>query len=219
MAINSHAISIATVNKMKISPILLGMRRQKASKASSTSLTEWDEDGWEDLHDLRKSSEIVIADDTNAYQPFGDSIFAAPQEDLLESACRRDLLRDIMAHCSTAFYASLGSRRMSTIVREDYKVSNEISDKKTASDVWTLVLERLPLFLHEHTHARTNVSLSWLSAAQLQGQGVWKAGRFQDARHWEWEDDAHAGRVGGCEACRYRTDRAVAFLYRAGGHV
>ena len=164
MAINSHAISIATVNKMKISPILLGMRRQKASKASSTSLTEWDEEGWEDLHDLRKPSEIVIADDTNAYQLFGDSIFAAPQEDLLESACRRDLLGDIMAHCSTAFYASLGSRRMSTIVREDYKVSNEISETKTASDVRTLVLERLPLFLHEHTHARTKVSLSWLSA-------------------------------------------------------
>ena len=26
-----------------------------------------------------------------------------------------------------------------------------------------LVLERLPLFLHEHTHARTNYSYSWLN--------------------------------------------------------
>ena len=50
------------------------------------SPAEWDEEGWEDLHDLRKPSEIVIADDTNAYQLFGDSIFAAPQEDILESA-------------------------------------------------------------------------------------------------------------------------------------
>ena len=40
-----------------------------------------------------------------------------------------------------------------------------MSDTKTASDVRALVLERLPLFLHEHTHARTKVSLSWLSGA------------------------------------------------------
>jgi hypothetical protein len=63
----------------------------------------------------------------------------------------------------TGFYVSLGSRRLSTVVREDYKVSNEISDAKTAFDVRALVLERLPLFLHEHTHTRTKVSLSWLS--------------------------------------------------------
>ena len=96
LAVNSHAISIGTVSKMKISPILLGMRRQKTSKTSKTLLdkAEWDEEGWEDLHDLRKPSEIVIADDTNAYQLFGDSIFAAPQEDLLESAQRRDSVRD-----------------------------------------------------------------------------------------------------------------------------
>ena len=88
LAVNSHAISTGTMSKMKISPILLGMRRQKASKTflDKTLLAEWDEEGWEDLHDLRKPGEIVIADDTNAYQIFSDSIFAAPQEDLLESA-------------------------------------------------------------------------------------------------------------------------------------
>lgn len=67
---------------------------------------------------------------------------------------------------STGFYVSLGSRRLSTLVKEDYKVSNEILDTKTASDTRALVLERLPLFLHEHTHSRTKVSLSWLSGAQ-----------------------------------------------------
>ncbi|KAG9310114.1 hypothetical protein JVU11DRAFT_9726 [Chiua virens] len=148
LAVNMHAIGTGTMNKMKVSPILLGMRRQKASKAlmEKMPLGEWDEEGWEDLHDLRKPSEVVIADDTNAYQLFSDSIFAAPQEDLLES-----------------FYTSLGCRRLSTVVREEYKVLNEISDTKTATAVRTLVLERLPLFLHEHTHARTKVSLSWLS--------------------------------------------------------
>lgn len=76
------------MSKMKISPVLLGMRRQKASKTfpDKTLPSEWEEEGWDDLHDLRKASEIVIADDTNTYQLFSDSIFAAPQEDLLEGA-------------------------------------------------------------------------------------------------------------------------------------
>lgn len=68
-------------------------------------------------------------------------------------------------HALTGFYASLGSRRLSTVVREEYKVSHERSDSKVAADVRALVLERLPLFLHEHTHTRTKVSLSWLSGA------------------------------------------------------
>lgn len=64
------------------------------------------------------------------------------------------------------FYAALGSKRLSLIVRDEYKVSNELLHTKIASDTRTLVLERLPLFLHEHTHTRTRVSLSWLSSEQ-----------------------------------------------------
>ncbi|KAF9219210.1 hypothetical protein BS17DRAFT_798263 [Gyrodon lividus] len=121
----------------------------KATKSSSDKLSERDEDGWEELHDLQKPGEIVIADDTNAYQLFGDSIFTAPQEDLLEG-----------------FYETLGSKRLSAVVREEYKASNERLNTKVASDLQALVLERLPLFLHEHTHTRTKVSFSWFSSAQ-----------------------------------------------------
>ena len=41
-----------------------------------------------------------------------------------------------------------------------------MKDNKSAADIRTLLLERLPLFLHEHTHTRTKVSLSWLSSEQ-----------------------------------------------------
>jgi hypothetical protein len=84
LAVNHRLIPPATLSRMRISPVLLGVRRQKATKASPEKSSGWDEDEWEDLHDLRKPREIVIADDTNAYQLFGDSIFTAPQEDLLE---------------------------------------------------------------------------------------------------------------------------------------
>lgn len=69
---------------MNISPILLGVRRQTPTKAVTENIPESDEYGWEFQHSLLRVRDIVIADDTNAYQLFGDSIFAAPQEDLLE---------------------------------------------------------------------------------------------------------------------------------------
>ena len=65
----------------------------------------------------------------------------------------------------TAFYTSLGSQRLSRLVREEYKTSSEIATTKTGQEVRSLILERLPLFLYEHTHTPTKVSFSWFSAA------------------------------------------------------
>ena len=53
---------------------------------------------------------------------------------------------------------------MSTLIQDDYKTSVEIRDSKVAKEVRSLILERLPLFLHEHTHARTKVQYSWLNS-------------------------------------------------------
>lgn len=64
---------------------------------------------------------------------------------------------------SSAFYAELGSPRLSRLVREEYQTTAELRNSKTALEIRSLILERLPLFLHEHTHTRTRVSLSWLS--------------------------------------------------------
>jgi hypothetical protein len=79
---------------MRKSPIFLGMKRnpRKLNKTSD----DWDEDEWEILYDLKRPSEIVIADDTNAYQAFGDSLFAAPQEDILEGITQRLPIRSLM---------------------------------------------------------------------------------------------------------------------------
>jgi len=42
----------------------------------------------------------------------------------------------------------------------------ELNGSKQAVETRSLILERLPLFLHEHTHARTRVAFSWFSADQ-----------------------------------------------------
>lgn len=146
LAVNARLLSTGAVARMKVSPILIGFRRQRKPRKESDKALDLDEDDWELLYDLRKPLDVVIADDTNAYQMFGESIYTAPQEDLLEN-----------------FYAALGSKRLSAIVKEDYRVNSEMKHNKSAADARALLLERLPLFLHEHTHTRTKVSLSWLS--------------------------------------------------------
>jgi hypothetical protein len=65
-----------TVDRMTRSNMFLGSRRVKkdGSKASS----EGDEE------ELLQPKEVVIVDDIESYQIFGDRIFCAPQRDILE---------------------------------------------------------------------------------------------------------------------------------------
>ncbi len=57
----------------------------------------------------------------------------------------------------------LGSPKLSSLIREEYRTSAEIKDAKASRELRALVLERLPLFLHEHTNNRTKVQYSWLN--------------------------------------------------------
>ena len=56
----------------------------------------------------------------------------------------------------------LGSRRLSSLVKEEYLVRTEISNSKRPTYIRSLILERLPIFLHEHNHTKMKVSLDWL---------------------------------------------------------
>ena len=49
------------------------------------------------------------------------------------------------------------------MIKEDHKTSGEISGSRKAAETRALILERLPLFLHEHTHTKTKVSYTWLN--------------------------------------------------------
>jgi hypothetical protein len=63
---------------MKKEPILLGSLRRAASSG------DFEDDERDLQYDLKRPAEIVIADDNNALQNFGDTLFTAPQEDILE---------------------------------------------------------------------------------------------------------------------------------------
>jgi len=74
---------------MRKSAVLLGSRRQPSKAEGKGNTQDIDDDDYDLQYDLRKPDEIVIADDTYSHQAFGESLFAAPQEDILEGSCHR----------------------------------------------------------------------------------------------------------------------------------
>ncbi len=87
IAVNRQSISSAIITRMKRGAVLLGVRRVRKGKMGPSSVNDLEEEEeWDMEYDLKKPDDIVVVDDTNAYQYFGDKIFAAPQEDLLEGS-------------------------------------------------------------------------------------------------------------------------------------
>ena len=60
-------------------------------------------------------------------------------------------------------YLFLGSPRLSSLVKEYFRTSGEAHFSKIGAEVRHLILERLPLFLHEHPQSGIQVSLNWLN--------------------------------------------------------
>ncbi|KAG9080781.1 hypothetical protein FRC06_006170, partial [Ceratobasidium sp. 370] len=137
---------------MSRSPMLVGTRRvakksvrsPKARRASDAS----DDESDMDIHfELLRAEEILILDDAHSNSLFGHEIWGAPQEDVVEQ-----------------FYEKLGSKRLSALVYEEYRsIGSQNKSTKRAQDMHALVLERLPLFLHEHTHMRCLIKPDWLA--------------------------------------------------------
>ena len=60
-------------------------------------------------------------------------------------------------------YLFLGSLRLSSLFKEYYRTSGEAPYAKIGAEVRHLILERLPLFLHEHPQSGIEVSSNWLN--------------------------------------------------------
>ena len=62
--------------------MLLGTRRVK--KSGHKDLGGGNQDDWDFEDDFLQPNKVAIVDDINAYRLFGERIFCAPQEDILE---------------------------------------------------------------------------------------------------------------------------------------
>jgi len=59
-------------------------------------------------------------------------------------------------------YAALGSPRLGQLIKEEYRPVGEVKDAPDAAKVRKLVLERLPLFLHERNQTRVLIRPEWM---------------------------------------------------------
>jgi hypothetical protein len=104
--------------------------------------------------------------DDNTYGLFGDRIFCTPQVDAIESTQSSVLdfhallivIRVVVFH-----YSLLGSPRLSSLVREDHRTSRELPDSKIGANIRHLILDRLPLFLHNQSPSRTKLTSDWMN--------------------------------------------------------
>lgn len=153
---------------MSKEPVLVAQRRKPINTANDlpTSTAGWMSDDRDLEYALLKADQIVIIDDTNTYNLFGDSLSTAPEDDLLESEIFFLCFVSLIPHltvCSIEFYASLGTPRLSSLVEECCKTSKEIKDCSNAKEIRSIVLQRLPLFVHGRKHSWTFDISQWLS--------------------------------------------------------
>lgn len=132
LAYQNQAISNGTLHKMSRERTLLGVRRKKIE----------DQSGWDYEHLFGTCREVIIVDDVDDYQLFSDYLFVVPREEVLER-----------------FYASLGCRYLSEVVKERYNILYEIQNTETCDKLRSLILDRLPLFIQNYADGKPRFTI------------------------------------------------------------
>ena len=164
IAMNSQSLNPSTLDKLKKAEIFLASRWVKRKESDKvTDHVDGDED-WIVEYALRLPDQVAIMNDALVYQRFDKAIFCAPEDPILEGEYGSTYPQFCTLTLETvAFYESLGCELLSDLVQEEYKWTGETPWNGIALKVRSLVLERLPLFLHENTHQTTLFSLKWLN--------------------------------------------------------
>jgi len=147
IAANERSITPATKQKLRNSPALVATKMVPKQTSSKGKPEDGEDELYEAVHDLMVASNAVINDDQLAASVFASHVFCAPQEDMLES-----------------FYGSLGSPRLSALVKEEFRTGIEVKDGPAlahAERMRALIIERLPLFLNDMRSTSRSLALSW----------------------------------------------------------
>ena len=102
ISVNQRLLSSALITRMKRTAFLLASRRVK----KGGGFADIDDENAEHVYDLLRADQIIVADDTNEYQLFGDAIFCCPQEDLLEGTYRSIRWEHAFTHSARFLYTT-----------------------------------------------------------------------------------------------------------------
>ncbi|KAG1747682.1 hypothetical protein EDB19DRAFT_1686202, partial [Suillus lakei] len=117
--------------EMRTAPIFLGYRRGKSNMGRDGYTHEADE------FELCKAEEVLVADDMESRRTFGDSIFIAPQEELLEK-----------------FYSEMQVKSLSSCIKYTVDPDKEMLNTPNALALRKSIIEKIPIFLHEFDEPR-----------------------------------------------------------------
>lgn len=140
--LRSLAVDLSTLKrdkelyrKMKTEKWLLAFRDIPTSKGKGSEDDEYSEPV---RHaQLATPGEIVISDDFYSFRLFKDNLLSAPEDENLE-----------------AFYISLGSPTISSLVQEDARIGRPAANQEAAVWLRKHILERTKLFLYEYKNIR-----------------------------------------------------------------
>ncbi|EPB82838.1 hypothetical protein HMPREF1544_10405 [Mucor circinelloides 1006PhL] len=125
------------LNDMKTKPFLVGIKRttlseQQQQQQQQEKLDNAEEAAEEEFvqYRLAKGSDIFINNDTMAQQIF--SPLSAPMEPMLED-----------------FYVNLGSKMLSSQIRETYSYATNVGITKTTKKITEMIFERAPIIIYQ----------------------------------------------------------------------
>ena len=87
VAVNVGSLNPDTLDRLKNAGILVGTRRIRKQRSEAAADIIDDQEEWDLVYRLLTPNEVAIADDMITLQQFGEAVFCAPQEDILESEC------------------------------------------------------------------------------------------------------------------------------------
>ena len=93
IAINFRFLNSDTSAKLKEATIFAGSRRIQRQRSNQTTDAVGNDEDWDLEHKLLSLNQVAVADDMIALQQFGEEIFCAPQEDILEGECNSTYLQ------------------------------------------------------------------------------------------------------------------------------
>ncbi|KAG0706644.1 hypothetical protein DFH29DRAFT_900624 [Suillus ampliporus] len=114
--------------EMRTAPIFLGYRRGKSHDGYSQEA---------DMFELCKAEEVLVADDMESRRTFGDCIYIAPQEELLEK-----------------FYSEMHVKSLSSCIKYTVDPDKELLHAPKAEALRSSIIDKIPIFLHEFDEQR-----------------------------------------------------------------
>jgi hypothetical protein len=125
IAVGYEGLSEEDKKRMKNAPIFVGYRTSRSSDLDHANV-------FRDEFQLVQASKILLADDMENRRIFGEFVWLAPQDELLEK-----------------LYESVGSGYLSAHIKYNVKPSSEQPRWTRCEEVRTAILEKLPIFMHE----------------------------------------------------------------------